>query len=103
MSTAKSSARNLQIDCLKGILILLVVFAHNIQYGAGQQALDVGLWKENVLFLLMYAFHMPLFMAVSAWVMGMKPLGEGGLFSKIKRRALQILLPAFVVAFMIEA
>lgn len=103
MSTAKNSTRNLQIDCLKGILILLVVFAHNIQYGAGQQALDVGLWKENVLFLLMYAFHMPLFMAVSAWVMGMKPLGEGDLFSKIKRRALQILLPAFVVTFMIEA
>lgn len=94
--------RNLYIDCLKGVLIILVVLGHSIQFGGGTRLLELGLWKENPVFLFIYTFHMPLFMAVSGWVLGMKSVREGSLFLKGKRRFLQIVVPALVVAFLLD-
>ena len=48
-------------DSLKGILIVLVVFGHAIQYTVGGGCYTNHLWNE------IYSFHMPAFMAVSGY------------------------------------
>lgn len=56
MSTLKNySSRNIYIDNLKGILILLVVLGHFVEQVLGGSALSKSI------FLFIYAFHMPLF------------------------------------------
>ena len=56
MSTLKNySSRNIYIDSLKGILILLVVLGHFVEQVLGGSALSKSI------FLFIYAFHMPLF------------------------------------------
>jgi fucose 4-O-acetylase-like acetyltransferase len=52
------------VDFSKGILILLVVIGHSIQYVAYQGA---GFW-DAPLFKAIYMFHMPLFMGISGYV-----------------------------------
>ena len=54
--------RNLFIDKIKGVAIILVVWGHCIQYCAGYD------FFGNKLFELIYSFHMPLFMAVSGYL-----------------------------------
>ena len=56
--------RNLTLDVVKGIAILLVLFGHIIQY-TSCNAFD---FFENKLFIFIYSFHMPLFMLVSGYL-----------------------------------
>lgn len=49
------------IDHLRGIAILLVVVGHFIQYNTIES-------KDNVLFSIIYSFHMPLFMFISGYI-----------------------------------
>jgi len=51
------------IDALKGFAILLVVLGHAIQYKYTATAFD-----ENVVFRVIYSFHMPMFMFLSGLV-----------------------------------
>jgi len=60
--------RNTYLDIVKGITITLVVFAHCIQFGSGQEALHHGAHFENWLFKLIYTFHMPVFMLISGYL-----------------------------------
>jgi len=56
--------RNPFLDFVKGILILLVVIGHAIQYVAYQ---NEGYWGDP-LFTAIYMFHMPLFMTLSGYL-----------------------------------
>lgn len=58
------AGRSEYLDFSKGVLILLVVIGHSIQYVAYQ---GIGFW-DDPLFKSIYMFHMPLFMAVSGYV-----------------------------------
>ena len=78
--------RNIFIDAIKGVLILLVVIGHSIQYGNGYIYLDNELYYNNFIFRSIYSFHMPMFMIVSGYLFGFsnkKPLGTV-VFSKLK-------------------
>ena len=52
------------LDFIKGVLILMVVVGHAIQYIIYQ---DKGFWTDP-LFKAIYMFHMPLFMAVAGYI-----------------------------------
>lgn len=56
------------IDAIKGILILLVIIGHCIQYGNGYYYLDNELFYNDFMFRSIYSFHMPMFMIVSGYL-----------------------------------
>lgn len=60
--------RNSTIDILKGITICLVVLGHTIQYCNGDNYLHQSLFFDNILFKVIYMFHMPLFMGISGFL-----------------------------------
>lgn len=70
------------LDNLKAILILLVVLGHAVQFNTEE-------YETNPLFQFIYSFHMPLFLFISGY------LSCRGSFKswKIRKRALQLLLP----------
>lgn len=81
--------RDPRIDALKGVLILLVIFGHGLQYYVYKG--NEGYWQDPV-FTFIYIFHMPLFMAVSGYV---AVYGLQGLKLRelVLKRCLRFLLP----------
>ena len=61
--------RNGYIDFVKGIAMLLVLVGHAIQYCSGSEYFLRGEYYDNPLFRFIYTFHMPLFMAVSGYLL----------------------------------
>lgn len=59
--------RDLYFDFLKGVLILLVLLGHAIQYGNGNTYFSQEQYWDNYLMKAIYSFHMPLFSAVSGY------------------------------------
>lgn len=59
--------RNLYIDIIKAVNIILVIVGHCIQYGSGKEFLQ-GLFFENPIFIFIYSFHMSLFMLISGYL-----------------------------------
>lgn len=57
----KGEARDMRIDYMKGILIFLVIFGHSIQYGSGKKFFLEECYFEDILFKIIYTFHMPCF------------------------------------------
>ena len=51
------------VDSMKGILILMVVMGHAVQY-----CLPMS-YETNYCWNLIYSFHMPAFMALSGWLL----------------------------------
>lgn len=81
----KNTKRDLSIDALKAFAIYLVVLGHFIQY-------SVKNFDENLLFKLIYSFHMPLFIFISGYL----SYREKGIDIKyLKRRFLTLLIPYF--------
>ena len=67
MRTIDMNKRNQNIDVCKGILIILVVFGHSLQYGFGPDYLQSQAFYNDLVFRAIYAFHMPLFMLISGY------------------------------------
>lgn len=63
------TGRNSYIDFIKGIAILLVLVGHAIQYCYGAEYFVQGTYFGNPIFKFIYTFHMPLFMAVSGYLL----------------------------------
>ena len=63
--------RDKRIDALRGLLMILVVLGHVIQYVYEPKDFD-----NNILFRVIYSFHMPLFMCVSGYVTGLRKKRE---------------------------
>jgi fucose 4-O-acetylase-like acetyltransferase len=74
--------RNQLADALKGAAILLVVLGHAIQT-------HVVHFQTNLVFCIIYSFHMPLFIAVSGW------LAVPDRFTLLKHTR-RLILPMFV-------
>lgn len=70
------------LDNIKGLLIILVVIGHAIQY-------CLPTYEMNIAFRFIYSFHMPLFFFVSGY------LANRGRWDSnvIRRRAIQLLIP----------
>lgn len=83
----EGSQRDRLVDALKGYAILLVVFGHCLELA------DAGVMVPNIslrhhLFALIYAFHMPLFMFLSGYVMFSKRVS-------VRRSFLRLIVPFF--------
>lgn len=59
--------RDQYFDIIKGIAVIMMVLGHSIEYGGGLLYRDSGDYFNNPLFLVIYSFHMPLFMMVSGY------------------------------------
>lgn len=82
----KGLKRNQTMDVLKGLLIILVVLGHSLQYGFGPLYSESGAFYDDYLFRAIYTFHMPLFMAISGYffyVSNQKPFSSV-ILSKLK-------------------
>ena len=67
MNTENKMERITWIDCAKGILIVLMVFAHNIQFGfTGIDSINESIL--NRVYLAIYSFHMPCLMLISGYL-----------------------------------
>ena len=88
----KNPSREKYIDTLKGVAILLVVVGHSIQT-------NISDFDSNVVFRIIYSFHMPLFMFLSGYVIYghiHSPL-SGWLIDKFKRLVIPFLSWAIIM------
>ena len=82
------------LDTVKGLTIFLVVFGHCIQYFNGSEFLKSGNFFDDIVFKIIYSFHMPLFALVSGYLFYSS-------FSRrtpreiIAKQARSLILPAF--------
>ncbi|EJT01675.1 nodulation factor fucose acetyltransferase NolL [Rhizobium sp. CCGE 510] len=98
LKAPEASDRDLALDFAKGILIILVIFGHLLQYIFYQ---GDGFW-DSACFRWIYMFHMPLFMAISGY------LCRSALLSKpfrqaIVDRVMQLLVPTLFWCTLLEA
>jgi len=63
-----SNNRDTTLDMAKGLLIILVVLGHAIQYSFGIEYTKSGDFFSNIVFKSIYSFHMPLFMLISGYL-----------------------------------
>lgn len=84
--------RNEKVDVVKGLAAFTVVWGHVIQYIKG----GVSLANDDIIYNVIYSFHMPLFMWLSGFTV-MYSLNKKniGIKDYIVKRARQLLLPFF--------
>lgn len=93
----KQNNRNLAIDSLKGFAIFLVCWGHSIQF----LKKDANSFFDNPLFILIYSFHMPLFMMISGYLF-FYSLRKDSLIGITRRRLFQLIVPS-VSWFILES
>lgn len=86
--------REIMPDVLRGIAILLVVFGHSIR------TMSTG-FDENIVFRIIYSFHMPLFMLVSGYV-GYMSIGRHSAGSFIARQFTRLVIPFLAWYMLVE-
>jgi fucose 4-O-acetylase-like acetyltransferase len=96
-----SRERDIFLDCLKGVAIILVVLGHTFQYRFTED------FDNFFPFRLVYSFHMPMFMFVSGMVaaLSFQKLSASAPIATLRatqasmaKRAVRLLLPFFVWA-----
>lgn len=94
MQTKKE--RSLTIDVLKGIATISVLVGHSIQRGLG---IPGGNYIDNLIFKIIYTFHMPLFMILAGYVLAnyTSKYNSHFLIKKIRR----LLYPTILWSFLI--
>ena len=60
--------RDKNLDLYKGVLIILVILGHALQFGFGPQYRFSELFYDDFMFRAIYTFHMPLFMTISGFL-----------------------------------
>lgn len=86
------SKRSKKIDFLKGIAIILVVFAHSIQFSSGHYFFEKNLYFENSIFKIIYSFHMPLFMIISGYLFYYS-VAKNNFWKNVHNRVMKNLVP----------
>ena len=94
--------RDIKLDLAKGLLIILVVIGHSIQYSFGGGWLLSEEYYGSVAYKAIYSFHMPLFMMISGFLFyesnKKRPFRELVL-SKIKSLGIPLLSFGFICNF----
>lgn len=91
--------RDLTLDLAKGILIILVVLGHAVQYSYGIEYSQSDLYFDNPVFRIIYSFHMPMFMLISGYLFcssNKKPLGT---VITSKLRSIGIPMISFIILY----
>lgn len=83
------------LDFAKGLAMFLVIVGHCIQCGSGAEYNQNQSFFDNVLFRLIYSFHMPLFMIISGFLYGKSTSGKSFLYI-LKTRTLRLIIPIIV-------
>lgn len=91
--TGIKKERNVLIDVVKAFAIISVVIGHSIQYGFSADYLRSGAYFDNVLFKIIYSYHMPLFMLISGYLFAYSINRDWK--SVIKKKSLSLLVPVF--------
>ena len=96
-----SNKRDTILDSIKAFCITIVVIGHCIQYGSGLNYLKEELFFDNILFKLIYSFHMPLFMIISGYLFAYSITRNWAkvLFQKVRSLILPIFSWAFIPCF----
>jgi len=84
--------RDITIDIVKAIAIILVVLGHSIQYACGEDYLKSLAFYDNWLYKIIYSFHMPLFMCVSGWLFGYS-IQRYDISKLLKRKVIALIFP----------
>lgn len=85
--------RNVFIDVLRGVAIILVCFAHCIQYGSGSGVLQELSFFHNKLYIVIYSFHMPLLMIISGYLFAKSLRRFENIADFLKNRFCTLILP----------
>ncbi|MGY4408001.1 fucose 4-O-acetylase-like acetyltransferase [Bradyrhizobium sp. USDA 3315] len=93
----EANDRDLALDFAKGVLIILVIVGHLIQYILYR---DEGFW-DSPCFKWIYMFHMPLFMAISGYL-ACRALLRKSLAQAVGDRAMRLLLPMLFWCALLE-
>lgn len=103
MNLFDSRYRILWIDAVRGLVIIFMVFGHNIQFGSGTEMLNNGLYFENTAFRFIYSFHMPCLMLISGflfrWTVERADFWENRVRKILGPAVLGALIPASVFFF----
>lgn len=86
-------ARKTDVDVCKGLLTLLVVLGHCIQYGMGQEYRETDAYFDNFLYRTIYCFHMPAFMIISGYFFANSCKKTASIPQMLKKRILSMLIP----------
>ncbi|MEG1544052.1 MAG: acyltransferase [Tannerellaceae bacterium] len=105
MSASIQSQRNLSIETLRGIAILLVVMGHVIGSAPdGGMKIDFpSPWRY--LYSWIDYIQMPLFTAIAGWVYALRPIREGSFSSFTFKKVKRLLIPMATVGtlyFMVQ-
>lgn len=96
----KISSRDPFLDIVKGLLIILVLIGHTIQYANGVDYSNSGAFYENPTFKYIYGFHMPLFMAISGYLFHYS-INKKSSFEILFSKSQTLLIPIFTFAFIV--
>lgn len=90
--------KNQQVETLRGIAIILVVFGHMIGYTntGGMRVSDDSVFRY--LYYSLEYFRLPLFTVISGWVYANKPVNVSAQSNFIKGKLRRLILPMFVVS-----
>ena len=100
MATATEKQRNPLIDIIKGVAILLVLIGHTIQFASGAEYQREGLFYDNVLFKVIYSFHMPLFMVISGYLFRYS-VTQRSFWTIVWNKVRNLVVPIFSFAFIV--
>ncbi len=87
--------RNIRLDLIKAIAIILVVAGHAIQFGCGNDYTESLAFYDNWVYKIIYSFHMPVFMCVSGWLFA-RSVARYDTCALLKNKAIALLIPIFV-------
>ena len=99
VSNDMSKGRDLTLDLAKGILIILVVLGHSIQYSYGLEYSQSDIYFENPVFRIIYCFHMPMFMLISGYLFCSSNKKQFRTVIGSKLRAIGIPMISFIILY----
>ncbi len=98
--TQEIKHRKIFFDILKGLAIYLVVQGHTIEFCSGSLYAKNNLSVNNLYFIFIYSFHMPLFMMISGYFFTYS-IQNKSTIEILKSRLISLLLPIFSWNFLI--
>lgn len=95
---ASLTKKDQNVETLRGLAIILVVFGHMIGYTStgGMRVSDDSIYRY--LYYSLEYVRLPLFTVISGWVYANKPIQDTNHFKFIKGKLRRLILPMFVIS-----